>query len=100
MIQRAWILAALCPLALAPVAARLPGAPASGLCRAGEAAIFSCRAGAKQVSVCGGQANGRRYAQYRFGRPGKLELAYPAQPAGGGLRFASVAYSGGGEGQV
>ena len=106
MIRPIALLAAASPLVLAP--APLPAArtvetqtPPS-LCHAGEEVIFACRIGAKRVSVCGGQAGGQRYAQYRFGAPGKLELVHPADgTAGAGdLRFAHIAYSGGGEGQV
>jgi hypothetical protein len=66
-------------LALAtPLAAM--AAPAS-LCAAEETAYFECTmASGKQLAVCGALP-GR--LQYRFGRPGAVELAYPGAPEDG-----------------
>lgn len=75
----------------------------TGLCAADEPVLFSCqvRTG-KTVSVCGAAgAGGQRFAQYRYGRTGIApELTFPATPAEGELAFATVPYSGGGEGQL
>lgn len=70
----------------------------SNLCAAGERVAFTCRAGAKVISFCAsGQA-----LHYRFGKPGRAELSYPAgnTPARSVFRFSSAAYSGGGEARV
>ena len=78
-------------------AARVTPAPAN-LCVAGERVAFTCRAGAKVISFC---ASGD-VLHYRFGKPGKAELSYPAgaAPARSAFRFSSAAYSGGGEARV
>ena len=49
---------------------RVPPAPAS-LCTSSERVAFTCRAGAKIISLC---ASGD-VLRYRFGKPGKTELA-------------------------
>jgi hypothetical protein len=55
------------------------GAAGAGLCTAAETAFFSCQtAGKKWIGVCGSPSGA---VQYRFGRPGRIELAYPADPA-------------------
>lgn len=54
-------------------------ATGAGLCTAPDTNFFSCRTAAKKwIGVCG-SASGA--VQYRFGRPGHIELAFPAQPA-------------------
>jgi hypothetical protein len=51
-----------------------PAAPA-GLCLAGETPYFSCQArSGKWIGVCGMRGGP---VQYRYGRPGAVELAYP-----------------------
>jgi hypothetical protein len=78
------------------------GQRAAGLCTAGETPLFQCQVGAKQVAVCGGTtATGRTYAQYRSGRPGALDLTYPATKDGGAGNMVRgrIIYSGGGETQ-
>ncbi|WP_421996713.1 hypothetical protein [Reyranella sp.] len=89
-----------------PVAAAKPApvpapAQAASFCTATEVVAFTCRVGARQVSVCASRdaGPGRGYLQYRFGKPGEpLELVLPesrvapAKAANGG----SEAYSGGG----
>ena len=55
-------------------------APAS-LCAGEETAYFECAtANAKMLAVCGALPD---RLQYRFGRPGAIELAYPAAPEQG-----------------
>lgn len=75
------------PTPPAPVASADVGGT---LCEAGETPFFSCEIGAKRVSVCGGGSG----AVYRYGTPGKVELASRS------LTFANRGYSGGGESQI
>ncbi len=74
----------------APPAYDAPGS----LCARGEEVIFHCGIGRKMVSVCGDRRGGP-HAQYRFGTPGDIELAFPG-PGQSGLTFAREIYSGGG----
>jgi len=68
--------------------------PRGSLCARGEQVIFSCGVGRKMVSVCGDRRGGP-HAQYRFGAPGDIELAFPG-PGQSGLTYAREMYSGGG----
>lgn len=92
---------ALAVLALQPADAtqRPARAAAPGLCRAGETMIFQCRVRREFAAICGGEQGGRRYAQYRFGTPGRIALTYPrgAAEGSGSLNFARIPFSGGGE---
>lgn len=83
----------------APVSAQRPR-PATSLCHVGEEPLFQCRIAGRHVALCagGGQA-GERYVQYRYGRPGRVELAFPDRGSAG-LSWARTGYSGGGELQV
>ena len=72
--------------------------PRGSLCAVGEQVIFHCSIGRRMVSVCGGRATAP-LAQYRFGTPGDIELAYPG-PGQSALTFAREAYSGGGALQI
>lgn len=66
---------------------------ADSLCKKGETEYFSCAFGSgKMVSLCGNAYLKEEHAgvwsepdhpwlQYRFGRPGKIELAYPSTRA-------------------
>ena len=58
------------------------------LCEHDEVRYFSCTAArGKAISLCG---RGDRFVQYRFGKPGKIELRYPATAEGSDtLRYAS-----------
>ena len=78
--------------------ARAAWSPHGSLCARGEEVIFSCGVGRKMVSVCGGRATAP-HAQYRFGVPGDIELAYPG-PGQRGLSYAREMYSGGGALQI
>lgn len=81
-------------------AAAQPRRAAASLCAPGETPLFQCRVGRKMAAVCGGRAGGATYAQYRFGRPGALELTYPQSRSGAGtMRRALIPFSGGGEAQ-
>jgi hypothetical protein len=77
----------------APVGAGAPPARPT-LCTAAERPVFSCPIGAKTVSVCAPR-RGAAILAYRFGRPGRIELAHR-----GGLTLAERGYSGGGETQL
>ena len=72
--------------------------PRGSLCAVGEQVIFSCGMGRKMVSVCGGRATAP-HAQYRYGAPGNIELAFPG-PGQSGLSYAREMYSGGGALQI
>ncbi len=63
-------------------------------CSRRERTLFFCEAGRKQIAVCGvSDAQGKPQAQYRYGSD-------TAEIVLNGGRFASVPYSGGGEGQI
>ena len=78
-----------------------PAEGAASHCRDGERAVFSCpvEGSDKVVSVCVSEDYGRQqgYVQYRFGRLGDVELAYPEGLQGTQERFQwqTVGYSGG-----
>lgn len=65
-------------LVLAVAGTQAHAARAQNLCAADETAYFSCAASSgRSISLCGKSA---QTLQYRFGKPGHVELAYPAQP--------------------
>lgn len=68
------------------------------LCRQDEVLIFEYAIGGRYASVCASKDIGTGTVQYRYGRPGHIEFAYPARPEPPGGRFflASTPYSGGG----
>jgi hypothetical protein len=69
------------------------------LCAANEKVIFSCSTGAHTASICASKDLSKDAAmQYRFGKPGSLELVYPEAGAKPAEAFASgtLAFSGGG----
>lgn len=86
----------------AAVASSLAAAPALAaptLCAANERVLFSCSTGAHTASICASKVLSKDAAmQYRFGKPGSLELVYPE----GGVKPAdafvlgTLAFSGGG----
>lgn len=90
------------PMLVAPTVGAEPAqanwGPHGSLCARGEEVIFSCGVGRKMVSVCGGRATAP-HAQYRFGVPGEIELAFPG-PGQSGLSYAREMYSGGGALQI
>lgn len=86
---------------------RSPSPPATGgqasFCTATEAVIFSCRTGAKLVSVCASPEAGPAwgYVQYRIGKPDStepLELTLPSGrvPPPKAATAETVGFSGGG----
>ncbi|MFT3818727.1 MAG: hypothetical protein QM750_13975 [Rubrivivax sp.] len=85
----------------------VPAAPALGLCTATETVVFDCPVpGGRRASVCASAdlSTSAGTLQYRFGRPGKLELqwlpaaAVPAAAADwrAGVKAGHVMYAGGG----
>lgn len=75
----------------------LPTAALAGsLCETGEQALFSCSTGkaGKLVSLCASPHLDKSagYLQYRFGKPGKIELAFPADRAGSLEKFRYAHY--------
>ena len=72
-------------------------------CTAGESVVYSCKTGAKTVSVCAsaGATAQKGYLQYRFGKLGMAEPAEVAVPAGDvvprlAATGANVPFAGGG----
>jgi hypothetical protein len=63
-------------------------------CSQTEEIFFNCRIekSTKVLSICG-KTHGKRYAQYRFGRPGEVELSYP-QFKTGSFSFFDYEFSG------
>lgn len=56
------------------------GAHAGGLCNASEATYFACDTRQKKsIAICGTPSS----LQYRFGRPGAVELRFPQDAAQG-----------------
>ena len=68
----------------------------SSLCRAEEQVIFTCVAAgsAKLVSLCGSKLldHRRGYLQYRYGKPGAIELQFPQARANTQLAFRYAHY--------
>lgn len=92
-------LIAVCVLSLASATTVLAGEAAAvsrSLCRAEEQVIFSCPVAkaAKLVSLCGSKNldNRRGYLQYRFGKPGAVELQFPGERANTQLAFRYAHY--------
>jgi hypothetical protein len=79
-------------------AARSRGAHGS-LCSADEVVIYQCGIGRQLVAVCGSRTPAP-HAQYRFGTPGHVTLAFPGPGRSGGLSYAREMYSGGGALQI
>jgi hypothetical protein len=69
---------------------------AASLCDAAEQVLFDCaiRGSTKRVSLCGSQPLSRDagYLQYRFGRPGRVELAFPQVRSGSLQQFRWAHY--------
>lgn len=72
-------------IALLAVAAALPIAPASA---AAPTTLFTCRIGARTATVT---ADGR-ILTYRFGRPGRPEIAITADPRAAGVLWMRQRY--------
>ena len=65
------------------------------LCQPAEVVVFSCTIGAKLVSMCRTGAEPKRLS-YRFGAPGRVELAYPDPGAAGAFEWSTGPLYGGG----
>ena len=85
------VLATLSAAASLPLFASAAVAAPASLCTTKETDLFSCPTHGKIVSVCG-LSPGR--AEYRFGRPGQIELQ------GRDLHIGEQSYSGDGEDQI
>lgn len=61
------------------VALANPAIARSTLCKKSEINYSSCRSGARLISLCASSdlSGERGYMQFRYGRPGHLEVAYP-----------------------
>lgn len=74
-------------------------ASARFLCKADEQVVFGCHSKGKMISLCASSdvSASKGYLQYRFGKPGNIELAYPAQqePPKGNFWHSFEPYSGG-----
>lgn len=74
------------PVALALMAFSGSGYASSGLCGAGETAWFSAavEGSEKTVSICGSASleGSGAWIDYRFGKPGQIELQFPPKPSG------------------
>lgn len=94
------VLGSLAFAAAAPAQDAQPSAQAQPtLCTAGERVIFSAALvrSTKLVSLCGSPGDGDlpgAYVQYRFGRPGRVELEYPHDRAGSRQQFEHEAGGG------
>lgn len=77
----------------ATVAAAADLQPGS-LCEAREQTVWTCKAGARTISICASRDLNETegYAQYRIGRPGALELEYPATRVHPRGRFTYTLY--------
>jgi hypothetical protein len=66
-------------------------ARAQSLCAKDETTYFSCPASnGRSINLCGKSA---QTLQYRFGKPGRVELAFPARPEDGADAFRYAHYS-------
>jgi hypothetical protein len=86
-------------LAVCAVSFSAPALAAPTLCAANERVLFSCSTGAHTASICASKVLSKDAAmQYRFGKPGSLELVYPeagVKPADAFV-LGTLAFSGGG----
>lgn len=68
-----------------------------GHCTAGEKPVFSCqiKGKTKVVSICASEDVGSDsgYIQYRFGVPGKIEMAFPANKASSARAFTMATHT-------
>jgi hypothetical protein len=87
-------------LALAAFATYAGPAAGATLCNSDERIVFSCSAGSRIASICASSDLSKTQGsiQYRFGRPGRLELVYPEAATAPGEAFQAgmLMFSGGG----
>ncbi len=64
------------------------------LCEAQEQKVWSCQVGRRTISICASRDldETQGYAQYRIGRPGALEMEYPATRVHPRGRFTYTLY--------
>lgn len=80
----------------ATTAASAPPSAAGNLCAAAEITLFRCPAArGRQIAICASGSPGTpdARAQYRFGRPGQVELAYPTDASTGPQALLASHYS-------
>lgn len=65
-------------------------APRASLCQTDETEFFACSTGRGRTLALCGQAPAR--VQYRYGAPGRIELAFPEDPALGPQRLLFADY--------
>ena len=72
-------------------ASQAHAARAQSLCAKDETTYFSCPASnGRSINLCGKYA---QTLQYRFGKPGRVELAFPARPEEGADAFRYAHYT-------
>ncbi len=77
-------------VALAGAVPLVAAAASSSLCAAEETTYFDCAmANGKRLAICGALPD---RLQYRFGRPGAVELAHPAAPEDGPKALSIARY--------
>lgn len=87
MISKAWLIYGL----IIGWASHANADTSSGHCSTPEITFFNCKTSSDRfISVCGNSLNG---LQYRFGKPGMIELAFPQNFAGGAASFLYAHYS-------
>ena len=95
-VQDLTVFTILAMLMFAAAASAAPAVQPGTLCQTGERVIFSCpvKNATRLVSICGSKAltDKRGYLQYRFGRAGKIELAFPEEPQGSQHMFRYAHY--------
>lgn len=78
-------------LLVALAASQAHAAHAQSLCAKDETTYFSCPAShGRSINLCG---KSPQTLQYRFGKPGRVELAFPARPEEGADAFRYAHYS-------
>jgi hypothetical protein len=95
MIARALLLAGLSTALAAPGGAPLTAAPSptpASQCRAGEVVVYTCSFGKSVGSVCSGGGK----LHYRYGAPGKSDIAISSMPDWSNVSRKVVVGGGGG----
>ncbi|MDC7811169.1 hypothetical protein [Sphingomonas koreensis] len=93
--MRTLLLTALALMLAAPAAAPVTAAPSpapASQCRAGEAVVYTCNFGKSAGSVCSGGGK----LHYRYGPPGKPDIAIASTPDWSNVRRKVVVGGGGG----
>lgn len=78
-------------LVLATFGAQADASGEQGLCHPSEEAFFTCQTAKKTtISLCAPQP---KALQYRYGTPGKVQLAFPSEVVGSSKRFRIATYA-------